>query len=336
MKAFEWSTPSSVEEAVKLLTPAQSASDLDENPRPLAGGQDLLTAMKDFISRPSRVVNLKSIPNMNRIEIDANKNLKIGALTTLAEIEEHPDIRANFPGLSQAAHSIATPQIRHLGTVGGNLCQRPRCWYFRLEGVNCLKKGGTECYAASGENKYHAIFGGGPSFIVHPSDLATILVALNAELTIAGPDGKRDLPVEKFFKLPAVDSVRRENVLKENEIITEIRVPASAGAARSCYMKFKERMSQDFALSAAAVAVELAPDKTVRSARLVLGGVAPIPWRVPKAEAAMVGKTLDEKNIAAIAAAALAGAEPLEKNAFKIPLCQAMVRRALAGAAAIA
>jgi xanthine dehydrogenase YagS FAD-binding subunit len=335
MKAFEWSSPASVEEAVKMLAVTDTAADLDDNPRPMAGGQDLLTTMKDYITRPGRVVNLKSIPGMDKIEGDTRTGLKIGALVTLNDLTEHPEIQNHFPGLAQAAASIATPQIRHLGTIGGNLCQRPRCWYFRLEGVNCLKKGGTECYASAGENKYHAILGGGPSYIVHPSDLATMLVALSAEVTIAGVDGKRDLPLEKFFKLPAVDSVRRENVLKEGEIITEIRVPAGPMSARSAYMKFKERLSQDFALSAAAVAIELAPDKTVKAARIVLGGVAPIPWRVPKAEAQLVGKTLDDKTIAEVAITALDGAEPLEKNAYKIPLTQTMVRRALAAAAAI-
>ncbi|MDP9175331.1 MAG: xanthine dehydrogenase family protein subunit M [Planctomycetota bacterium] len=329
MKSFEWSSPTTVEEAVKLLAAADQSADVDELPRPMGGGQDLLTTMKDYITRPSRVVNLKSIPNMDRIQGDAKQGLKIGALVKLVELEEHPEIRASFPGLAQAAHSIATPQIRHLGTIGGNLCQRPRCWYFRLEEVICLKKGGTECYAAAGENKYHAILGGGPSYIVHPSDLATILVALGAELTIAGPHGNHDLPIEKFFKLPAVGSVRRENVLKDDEIVTEIRIPASAFAAKSTYLKFKERPSQDFAMSAAAAAVELGPDKKILQARLVLGGVAPIPWRVPKAEAALIGKTLDEKTIADVAALALEGAEPLEKNAYKVPLTQAIVRRAL-------
>src|ERR1043165_8235118 len=245
MKAFEWSSPASINEAVKMLSVA--AADIDEGPRPVAGGQDLLTTMKDYTSRPSRLVNLKDIPGLNRITLNA-RGLTIGALVTLSELEEHEGVRKSFPGLSEAAHSIATPQIRNLGTVGGNLCQRPRCWYFRLEEVICLKKGGSECYAATGENKYNAIIGGGPSYIVHPSDLAPMLLALGATVTVMGDAGKRVIPLDKFFTLPSEGNIRRENVLKNEEIVTEINVPASPLAARSTYLKFKERESLDFAL----------------------------------------------------------------------------------------
>ena len=170
-------------------------------------------------------------------------------------------MRKSFPGLAEAAHSIATPQIRNLGTVGGNLCQRPRCWYFRLEEVICLKKGGSECYAASGENKYNAIIGGGPSYIVHPSDLAPMLLALGATVTVTGAAGKRVIPLDKFFTLPSEGNIRRENVLKNDDIITQINVPASPLAAQSTYLKFKERESLDFALASAAVAVRLAANQ---------------------------------------------------------------------------
>jgi xanthine dehydrogenase YagS FAD-binding subunit len=328
MKAFEWCSASSIEEAVKLLG-AVTADDEYESPRPLAGGQDLLTTMKEHIVRPKRVVNLKTIPDLENIEGDAASGLKIGPLVTLHQLETDPTVKKSFPGLAEAAHSIATVQLRNMGTVGGNLCQRPRCWYFRLEDVICLKKGGDKCYAQSGENKYHAIFAGGPSFIVHPSDLATMLLALDATVTIAGPKGRRDLPLEKFFVLPA-DDASRENVLDNGELLAEIRVPASAMAARSTYLKFKERSSLDFAMSATAAAVELGPDQTVRQARIVLGAVAPIPWRVRAAEAALLGKTLDEKSIAAAAEIALNGATPLAKNGYKVPLTKTLVRRALA------
>src|ERR1051326_2014670 len=329
MKAFEWTNPTSLTEAVKLLSVPGAATDIDEAPRPIAGGQDLLTTMKDYTSRPARLVNLKHIPGLNRITLNA-RGLTIGALVTLTELEEHPAVRRSFPGLSEAAHSIATPQIRNLGTVGGNLCQRPRCWYFRLEEVVCLKKGGSECYAATGENKYHAIFGGGPSYIVHPSDLAPMLVALGASVTVAGGDGNRPVPLEKFFTLPSEGNLRRENVLKNDEIITEILVPGSRFGAHSTYLKFKERDSMDFAMSSVAAAVAMAPNKTISEARLVLGGVAPIPWRVTKAETYLVGKTLNNEVLAATAKTALEGAEPLAKNKYKIPLTQTLVRRALA------
>jgi len=335
VKAFEWVSPASVGEAVSLLKSAPATGDLDEAARPLAGGQDLLTTMKDYLTRPVRVVNLKGIRGLDRIEGDGRKGLRVGALVTLAQVEEHAVIRRDFPGLAEAAHSVATQQIRNLGTVGGNLCQRPRCWYYRLEEAVCIKKGGSECFAATGENKYNAILGGGPSWIVHPSDLAPMLVALGASVSVVGADGRRTIPLEKFFTLPNEGSIRRENVLKNDEIITEVVVPASPFAARSTYLKFKERESLDFALSAVAAAVELGADKRVRQARIVLGGVAPVPWRVPKAEEFLKGKALDAESLAGAARLALEGAEPLSKNAYKVPLTQTLVRRALAKAGGV-
>jgi xanthine dehydrogenase YagS FAD-binding subunit len=332
MKAFEWVSPATVAEAATLLKSAPAVADPDDAPRPIAGGQDLLTTMKDYATRPVRVVNLKGIRGLDRIEADGRGGLRVGALVTLARLEENAAVRRSFPGLAEAAHSVATEQIRNLGTVGGNLCQRPRCWYYRLEEVVCLKKGGSECYAAKGENKYNAILGGGPSYIVHPSDLAPVLVALGASAAVTGAAGSRVIPLDKFFTLPSEGSIRRENVLANDEIITEIRVPASAFAARSTYLKFKERESLDFALASVAAAVEMAPNKTVRQARIVLGGVAPVPWRAPKAEAFLAGKTLGADVLAEAARLALEGARPLEKNAYKVPLAQALVRRALAKA----
>ncbi len=333
MKAFEWTSPATINEAVKMLTVA-SPGDIDEAPRPIAGGQDLLTTMKDYTSRPVRLVNLKNIRGLDRITLNA-KGLTIGALVTLTELEEHAGVRKSFPGLAEAAHSIATPQIRNLGTVGGNLCQRPRCWYFRLEEVICLKKGGSECYAAKGENKYNAIIGGGPSYIVHPSDLAPMLLALGATVTVMGSGGKRVIPLDKFFTLPSEGNIRRENVLKNEDIITEIHVPVSPLAARSTYLKFKERESLDFALASAAVAVQMTPNQTVKDARIVLGGVAPIPWRVPAAEKFLTGKNLTRDVLAEAGKIALAEAKPLEKNAYKVPLTQTLVRRALAKAGSV-
>lgn len=335
MKAFEWINPSTIGEAVRMLNTAAPVSDIDEAPRPIAGGQDLITTMKDYTTRPSRVVNLKSIRGLDRITVDSKGGLNIGALVTLNQLEEHSAIRKNFPGLAEAAQSIASPQIRNLGTIGGNLCQRPRCWYFRLEEIVCLKKGGSQCYAATGENKYNAIIGGGPSFIVHPSDLAPILLALDARLSVIGPTGNRTIPLNKFFTLPTEGEARRENVLKNDEIITEIQIPPSPLAARCTYLKFKERESLDFALAAVAAALELAADKTVKDARIVLGGVAPVPWRVPEAEKFLVGKAITRDVLIQTGKIALKDAQPLAKNAYKVPLTQTLVRRALAKAAGV-
>jgi xanthine dehydrogenase YagS FAD-binding subunit len=336
MKAFEWVSPTSVGEAVSLLKSAPASKDIDEAARPIAGGQDLLTTMKEYVTRPARVVNLKGIRGLDRVEPDGKGGLRVGALVTLAQLEENAVVRRDFPGLAEAAHSVATQQIRNLGTVGGNLCQRPRCWYYRLEEAVCLKKGGSECFAAKGENKYNAILGGGPSYIVHPSDLAPMLVALGASVNVTGADGKRTIPLEKFFTLPSEGNIRRENVLRNDDIITEVYVPASPFAARSTYLKFKERDSLDFALASVAAAVELGPNKTVRQARVVLGGVAPVPWRVPKAEAFLTGKTLNADVLAEAARLSLEGAEPLGKNGYKIALTQTLVRRALAKAGGLA
>jgi len=330
MNTFEWMNVTTVAEAVNALKSVPAPSDMDDAARPIAGGQDILTTMKEYITRPTRVVNLKGTRGLDKIESDGKGGLRIGALVTLNQLEESPLVRRNFPGLTEAAHSIGTPQIRNLGTVGGNLCQRPRCWYFRLEEVVCLKKGGTECYAATGENKYHAIFGGGPSYIVHPSDLAPMLLALGASVSVMGADAKRAIALDKFFTLPADGNLRRENVLKNEDIITDVVVPASKFAAHSTYLKFKERDSMDFAMSAVAAAVTLDANKTVSEARIVLGGVAPVPWRVPKAEAALVGKTISTDLLMNVAKVALEGAEPLARNAYKVPLTQTLVRRALA------
>jgi xanthine dehydrogenase YagS FAD-binding subunit len=335
MKAFEWISPTNINEAVASLKSAPAPVDIDDAARPIAGGQDLLTTMKDYLTRPTRLVNLKGIRGLDKIVEDGKGGLRIGALVTLAELEANPAVHNSFPGLAEAAHSIATPQIRNLGTVGGNLCQRPRCWYFRLEEAVCLKKGGSECFAATGENKYNAILGGGPSYIVHPSDLAPMLVALGATVSVVGGDGKRVISLDKFFTLPAEGNLRRENVLKNDDIITEIHVPGSKFAAHSTYLKFKERDSLDFAMAAVAAAVAMGANSTISEARLVLGGVAPIPWRVPKAEAALIGKTLTGDVLATAARIALEGAKPLEKNAYKIPLTQTLVRRALARAGGV-
>jgi xanthine dehydrogenase YagS FAD-binding subunit len=326
MKAFEWANASTVADAVKLLKPTDPAADPDEQPHPMGGGQDLLTSMKEYLIRPTRVVNLKTIQGLSGIKPDGKGGFAIGATTTIVELQEHPDIIAKFPGLALAAASVATPQIRNLGTVGGNLCQRPRCWYFRLESAKCRKKGGNVCYAALGENKYNAIFPTGPSNIVHPSDLATILVALGATLTINGSGAPRTIPVEEFFVTPE-DNIRKENVLKDGEIVTEIQVPAPIG--RSIYLKFKERESLDFAMAAVAAVIDLGPGGVVRNARLVLGGVASVPWRVPDVEKYLTGKTLSAATLEEAARQALAGAQPLAQNGYKVPLTQALVKRAL-------
>jgi xanthine dehydrogenase YagS FAD-binding subunit len=327
MKSFEWANAGSVDEAVKLLA-ADAATDPDEIPRPMGGGQDLLSTMKSYIVRPPRVVNLKTINGIGKIAADGGGGFAIDALVTITQVGSHEEIGKAFPGLTEAAHSIATPQIRNLGTVGGNLNQRPRCWYFRNENLQCIRKGGNTCYAVDGENKYHAIFGDGPCVVVQPSDLAPMLIALNAVVSIAGPKGKRDLPLENYFVLPTEKEARKENVLMPGEIVTQITVPAST--AKSTYIKMKERASLDFAMVSVAAAVDFNADNSVKQARLVLGGVAPAPWSLLKVNDFLAGKKLDDDTIKKAGELAVDGANPLDHNGYKVPLTSALVRRALA------
>ncbi len=319
MKAFVHKNATSVKEAVSLL--AQNAG----KAMPIAAGSDLLGEMKDRIETPEVVVNLKSIPGLDKIQQQSGA-ISIGALVPIVEIAESQLLRTNFQALVEAASVIASPQIRNVGTIGGNLCQRPRCWYYRSSLV-CLRKGGKICYAPVGENRYHAILGGGPSFIVHPSDLAPALVALDAKARIAGPSGERTIPLEQFFVLPSVN-YRRENVLKPDEILTEIIVPLPAAGTKSTYWKQMERDAWDFALASVAAVVRQ-KDGKIEHARVVMGGVAPIPWRSKEAEAAPAGKPLDQATVAHAAEEAMKPAHPMRDNAYKVDLSKAILRSTL-------
>lgn len=326
MKPFTLLHPTSVDDALRVL-PAEHDPDGDPKTKVLAGGQDLLTELKEHLVEADTVVDLKRIPGLDALERLPDGGLAIGALVTLAELEEALAGDERFTVLREAAGSIGSPQIRSQGTVGGNLCQRPRCWYYRIEDAKCLKKGGDECFSYGGMSKYNAILGGGPSYIVHPSDLAPALVALEAEVRLASPRGERALPLEQFFTLPSEGDVLRENVLEADEIVVQVRVPAPAAGTRSTYLKFRERSSYDFALASAAVCVEL-EGGAIRSARLVLGGVAPVPWRCASTEELLAGKRMEDATWKAAAEDALADAEPLDHNGYKVPLAKGVIRRA--------
>ena len=319
MKEFEYVHPKSLTQAAALLAERPDSS------KPIAGGVDLIGEMKDYLATPSRVVNLKSIPGLDEIRESPN-GLRLGPLALLATLEKHTKLTGAYAAIAQAAASVGSVQIRNQGTLGGNLCQRPRCWYYRSPVHPCLKKGGSVCFSVSGENKFNAILGGGPSYIVHPSDLAPALIALDATVSIIDSRGKvRTIPLEEFYTLPEVD-VTRETVLKPGELVSEINVPKASG--KSAYLKFKEKETMDFALSAAAVSLTI-DGGVCKKARVVLGGVAPIPWRARAAEAALVGKRIDARVAQAAAEAATEGAQPLSGNGFKIPLTHTLVRRAI-------
>jgi xanthine dehydrogenase YagS FAD-binding subunit len=291
-----------------------------------AGGTDLLGCLRDGILPTERVVSISAVGELHGIRRSADGGLAIGSLTTIREVAESELVRELYPGLSQAALSVASPQLRSQGTLGGNLCQRPRCWYYRGE-FHCLKKGGDICYAADGENRYHAIFGGDPCYIVHPSDTAPMLLALGARVRIEGADEGRFLPLESFYVLPE-EGVERETVLEPGELLTEVVLPPPAQGIKSSYRKVRERGAWDFALASVALALQMSGDR-VLAGRVVLGGVAPIPWRSDAAEAALVGRTLDAAAARSAAEAAIEGAEPLAQNGFKVSLVRGVVEESL-------
>ena len=289
---------------------------------PLAGGVDLLALMKDAIVAPDTLVSLRSL---EAAIAPGDGGLRIGAAATLSDLAEHATIRRLYPALASVADEIGTPQIRNQSTVGGNIMQRPRCWYFRNEEFVCLKKGGSRCHAVEGENQYHAIFGDGPCHIVHPSDLAVVCAAYDARFRVLGPAGSRDIDAGEFFQMPNVN-LYGETVLQPNEILTHVLLPAPP--ARSAAYAVRVRQSGDWPLAMAAVSLAMDND-TVLSSRIVLGAVAPIPWRVPAAERALVGRAINEVSASDAAVTAVAGARGLSGNAYKIQIARTAVKRAV-------
>jgi xanthine dehydrogenase YagS FAD-binding subunit len=322
MNRFEWVNATSVAEAISLL---------DGKAVVKAGGIDLLDRMKEGLEAPPRLVNIRNVKGLDRISFDAKDGLRLGPLATLSRIDENPDVRRAYRAIADAAGHTATPQIRNMATIGGNLVQRPRCWYFRNEEFHCRKKGGETCYAQEGENQYHAIMGNEICAIIFPSTPATALLAFDARLEVTGPKGKREIALDEFFVAPEQD-VRRENALAANELITEVRVPAPAAGTRSAYTKQGEKESFDWPIADVAVVLELEGQRC-RRASVVLGAAAPVPMRAKGAEAALAGKTIDEAVAREAARASVAGATPLSENGYKIPVFEAVVRRTILAAA---
>ncbi len=287
-----------------------------------AGGSDLLGCLRDGILDVDTVVSLNRVEELRGVTATPDGGLRIGALTTIAEVAAHAIVKERYPALAQAAAAVASPQLRNQGTLGGNLCQKPRCWYYRGE-FHCLRKGGDKCYAYEGENQVHCIFGGDRCYVVHPSDTAPALIALGASAKVVGPSGARLLPLGELFVPPSEDPTR-ETVVAQGEILVAVTLPPTAAGLRSSYRKIRARASWDFALAALALACEL-KNGVVREARLVLGGVAPIPWRLPAVEKALVGARLDAATIAHAADAAVQGAEPLSQNAYKVTLLRGLL-----------
>ncbi|MGZ5685273.1 MAG: FAD binding domain-containing protein [Usitatibacter sp.] len=298
-----------------------------------AGGVDLLDLMKEGLLEPARVVNLRDIPELGRIDEDPGAGLRIGSMATLAQLAADPLVRSRYRALAQAASGSASPQIRHVATIGGNLLQRPRCWYFRSLHHHCVRKGGTTCFAFTGENQHHAIFGHDGCAIVHPSTAATALVALDARVEIVRAQrGKRVVALEKFFLGPSED-IARENDLKPGEILTAVVLPPSNPGMHSTHLRQGELESFDWPIADVAAVIDLDREGVCRRACVVLGAAAPVPYRAKGAEAALVGKRISEDAARRAAAAAIAGAAPLSGNAYKGPVFEALVRRAILDAA---
>jgi xanthine dehydrogenase YagS FAD-binding subunit len=338
MRPFEYVSPTTVDEALALL-----GQDGGDAPRPLAGGTDLLTLMKADIAAPSRLVNLKRLTEVPSGIEETVQGVTLGALTPLVDLETNPMIQQRYPVLAEAAAVAATPQLRNMATLGGNLLQRPRCWYFRNAHWHCWLKGGEACPAYEGENQLHALFGGGPCYAVHPSDIAPALLALDAAVLLRGRHGERTLPLAEFFAAPVAER-RTETVVRSDEILLAVHIPSLPGGTRSIYLKAMDRKVWAFALVGVAVVLRLgteeegpsgpAPTQSrqprIEAARLVLSGVAPIPWRVMAAEQILIGTEVSDTLFVHAAEVALATAEPLPQNAYKIPLARALIRRGLA------
>jgi xanthine dehydrogenase YagS FAD-binding subunit len=320
MKDFKIAEPQTVNQVTSLTI------DKEDKYKLMAGGTDLLAEIKDEIIEPEVVVDLNSIPDLSYIKKEKD-GVRIGALTSLARLAEDTLIKNEYPALHEAANSAATPQLRNMGTAGGNLCQRPRCWYYRDPQVQCRKKGGSRCFASMGKNKYHAILGGGLCYIVHPSDLAPALITLDAEISINSPKGNKTIPLANFYILPKIN-VRKENILEPNEVLREIRIPLAKKGEKSTYSKFIERGAWDFAVISAAVKGTVSAG-TFRDIKIVLGGVAPIPWRLAKAENIIKDKKVTENLVREAAREALKEAKPLEENGYKKELAEIVLYRAV-------
>ena len=325
MRAFEYASPTSMEQAVSLLGNSW------DDAAPLAGGTDLLSLMKDDVVAPKRLVNIKEIGALRGITFSPKQGLRIGALVTIQELADNARVREAYPVIAKTADEIAGPQVRNMATIGGNLCQRPRCWYYRAGFGLFAKDQNGQSLVPAGDNRYHAILGNsGPAYFVSPSTLAPLFIALGGTVRMVGPKGRREVPLEKFYLIPKSEA-EREQDLKPNEIVTEVMIPASAGT-RSATYEVRQKEAMDWPMALAAVVLNLAGNK-VSSARVLLGHVAPVPWRAAQAEAVLVGKTISEEVARAAGNAAVANAKSLGHNGYKIQLARVAVTRAILAAA---
>ena len=324
MRPFEYVSPNSKTQAISLLAATWGNTEV------LAGGTDLLALMKDDVLAPKRLVNIKDIADLRGISSNA-QGLRVGALTTLGEMADNEDVKKSYPALSEALLEAASPQIRNMATIGGNLCQRPRCWYFR-NGMGLLPKdqSGKELVTV-GENRYHAILGNqGSAKFVSPSTVVPMLIAYGAKIRLEGPKGKRELPLEKFFVIPKNEN-EREHDLRPNEILTELVIPPVADL-KAAHYEIRQKEAFDWPLALVAVTMKL-QGSNVQSSKIILGYVAPVPWPSTEAQQAISGKPVSKETAQKAADAALAKASPLSHNAYKVKLAKVAVARAILKAA---
>lgn len=318
MPNFTYVRPKSLADAVGHLRSPKT--------RIHAGGTDLMGCLRDGVFGAEKLVSIGHLDELKRIVRNPDGGMRIGALTGMAELAASGLIQQNYPALARGASEVGSPQLRNQGTLGGNLCQKPRCWYYRGDFV-CLRKGGNRCYAYEGENQYHCILGGSVCFITHPSDTAPALVAYEAVFRVTGADGFREVPAEKFHILPE-ENVEKETVLAPDEIVTEILLPSPRPGSRGSYRKVRARRSWDFVLAGVALNLKFQGD-VVERARVVLSGAAPIPWRSREVEEAITGKRLDAETVARAAEAGVKNAQPLRNNGYKIPLFRGVIEEEL-------
>ncbi|MGH9774870.1 MAG: FAD binding domain-containing protein [Candidatus Acidiferrales bacterium] len=324
MEPFAYASPSSVEEAIRLLGDHPGDAEI------LAGGTDLLARMKDYVSTPSRVISIAKIGALHGIR-NVKGDLRIGAMVTFEQLLRS-NVREHFPAIHEAVEVIAGPQIRNMGTIGGNLLQRPRCWYYRGGFGLLARDADGKSLVPNGDNRYHAILGNsGPAYFVSPSSLAPALIVFGASVTLHGPSGPREIPLEKFFVIPDSENAR-EHAIAPNEILTEISIPASSRGMRSSTYEVRQKDALDWPLATASVALRMNAAR-FESARIVLGHVAPIPWPATEAEKFLADKTITPESAAQAGEAAVAGAKPLSRNAYKVQLARVCVARALLAAA---
>jgi xanthine dehydrogenase YagS FAD-binding subunit len=322
MQNFEYANPKTIQEATALLGGSWSDANV------LAGGTDLISLMKEELATPKRVVNIKGIKELSGIQ-KGGGGLRIGAVVTFDELVENAAVRAEYPSLVEAAHGVSSPQIRNMGTVGGDLCQRPRCWYFR-GGHGLLAMNNGKSLVPNGENRYHAIFGSGPAYFVSASSLGPALIALGAKFKLVSASGNREVEAAKFFVTPENENTR-EVALAPNEILTEIIIPAAKGVKNATY-EVRHKEALDWPLATASVALSM-KGSSVNSARIVLGHVAPVPYSASAAEKWLAGKTISESVAEEAGKAAVADAKPLSQNEYKVQLARVAVKRALLEAA---